>query len=193
MRSNKQRHNGTIASGNPPPYISFMSKKPLHAPAAVIDASILCGAERGKTRPRGFVDWRPQTKTAVEIPREGRPVDVLHVGDHDPSGVHMPLALAEDVSAFVDELGGELVFHRLAVTPEQIRRLRLPTAPPKKGDDRAFTGLTCQAEAIAPEELARIVKAAIVARMDKDVCIRIIDEETEERRELVDLIDRGLE
>jgi hypothetical protein len=39
----------------------------------------------------------------------------------------MFLALAEDIEAFVRELGGEVAFHRLAVTPAQVKRLKLPT------------------------------------------------------------------
>jgi hypothetical protein len=48
-----------------------------------------------------------------------RPVEVLHIGDHDPSGGHMFVTLMEDVSAFVRDLGGEVIFTRLAVTPAQ--------------------------------------------------------------------------
>jgi hypothetical protein len=43
----------------------------------------------------------------------------------------MFLAFLEDVDAFTRELGGEATFTRLAVTPEQIPNLGLPTAPPK--------------------------------------------------------------
>jgi len=50
------------------------------------------------------------------------------VGDHDASGVHMFLAFLEDVKAFTRELPGETDFTRLAVTPRQITRYRLPTA-----------------------------------------------------------------
>ena len=59
---------------------------------------------------------------------------MLHIGDHDPSGAHLFLALAEDVQAFAIELGGVIEFSRLAVTPQQIDRLRLVTAPPKATD-----------------------------------------------------------
>jgi hypothetical protein len=101
----------------------------------------------------------------------------------------MPLALAEDVEAFVDELSlggeGEVEFYRLAVTPEQVRRLRLPTAPPKKSDKRAYRGPTCQAEAIAPDELAHIVRDAIESRTDERILDRVLKREKRERAELV--------
>jgi len=59
----------------------------------------------------------------------------------------MFLAFLEDVEAFTRELGGGAIFTRLAVTPQQIGQYRLPTAPPKATDNRAFSGETCQAEA----------------------------------------------
>jgi hypothetical protein len=61
--------------------------------------------------------------------------------------VSMFLAFLEDVEAFTRELGGGAIFTRLAVTPQQIGQYRLPTAPPKATDNRAFSGETCQAEA----------------------------------------------
>ena len=56
----------------------------------------------------------------------------------------MFLAFLEDVEAFTRELGGQAIFTR------QIRKYRLPTAPPKATDRRAFAGETCQAEALPP-------------------------------------------
>ena len=53
------------------------------------------------------------------------------------------------------------------MTPDQNDRYSLPTAPPKVTDKRAFQGLTCQAEALAPDDLADIVQTAIEQRIDK--------------------------
>jgi hypothetical protein len=95
-------------------------------------------------------------------------VEVLHIGDHDPSGVHLFLSMADDVEQLADDLGldGDIEFTRLAVTPAQIRSLGLPTAPPKPTDRRRFSGQTVQCEAIPPDELARIIRAAIDERLD---------------------------
>jgi hypothetical protein len=88
---------------------------------------------------------------------------VLHLGDYDPSGVHIFNSLVEDISA----LGAEAEFVRLAVTPEQVLALRLPTAPAKKTDNRSFDGnQTTQCEAISPPDLARIVEGAILEYTD---------------------------
>jgi len=132
----------------------------------------------------GFDSTTTRHAFAREIADEDRQTEVLHIGDHDPSGVHMFLALAEDVSAFAEHYGGSVTFTRLAVTPEQIEALDLPTAPPKASDGRAFTGQTCQAEAIAPDVLTQIVRAAIEARMNRAALNRVLRRERLMRREL---------
>jgi hypothetical protein len=60
----------------------------------------------------------------------GSAVTVLHIGDHDPSGVHVFSSLAEDIEGFAADYGADVEFIRLAVTPEQAARYDLPSAPP---------------------------------------------------------------
>jgi len=109
-------------------------------------------------------------------------VEVLHLGDYDPSGVHMFTSLAEDIRAFADDLGGDVAFTRLAVTPQQIEELRLPTAPVKKTDRRSFdSNLTVQCEAIEPDTLSDILRSAIKTRMNLGIYQDVLDAEGEAR------------
>jgi superfamily II DNA or RNA helicase len=57
----------------------------------------------------GFESVTDKHRLAVDLADDGRPTEVLHIGDHDPSGAHLFLALAEDVQAFADELGGVML------------------------------------------------------------------------------------
>jgi hypothetical protein len=118
--------------------------------------------------------------------------EVLHIGDYDPSGEHVFSSIGEDVCAFARGLGAlELpLFTRLAVTPEQITSLTLPTAPPKLTDRRSFSGTaTTQVEAIPPDELVRIITDAITSRTSQAALEAVIAEEerikTELRRTLI--------
>lgn len=52
----------------------------------------------------GFDSLTAKHDLACELAAEV-PAEVLHVGDHDPSGVHLFAALAEDVGAMVQALG----------------------------------------------------------------------------------------
>ena len=116
--------------------------------------------------------------------------EILHIGDHDPSGVHVFFSLAEDIEAMcADDGTAEPVFTRLAVTAEQARDLKLPTAPPKPTDKRAFAGQTVQAEAIPPDVLAEIVRDAIVSRQDGKIREDLLREESEARHDLLEFLE----
>jgi hypothetical protein len=93
-------------------------------------------------------------------------VHVLHIGDLDPHGIHIFIALAEDASAFCREAENDFVsldFTRIAVTPAQIIDLGLVKnkLKPFKGMPAFPYDFTCQVEAIPPDELADIIRSAI--------------------------------
>jgi hypothetical protein len=110
-------------------------------------------------------------------------VTVLHLGDHDPSGVHVFSSLAEDIEEFAADYGGDVEFVRVAVTPEQARQYNLPSAPPKATDRRSFDGdETWQCEALDPRTLAAILQAAIDERFDRDLYCQVLEEERDTAR-----------
>ena len=112
--------------------------------------------------------------------------EVLHIGDHDPSGVHVFSSLAEDVGAMCIGLGGvNPEFSRLAVTMDQARKMDLPTAPAKETDNRSFEGETVQAEAIPPDVLSSILRDAIEARQCTTARAYLLDQEKAHRSALV--------
>jgi hypothetical protein len=118
-------------------------------------------------------------------------VTVLHIGDHDPSGVHVFSSLAEDIEAFAADYGAIVEFVRLAVTPEQAALYALPSAPPKPTDRRRFDGAeTWQAEALDPRTLAEIVTAAIEERIDRELYEAVLEEEEEARQDVLSRLRR---
>jgi len=119
------------------------------------------------------------------------PTTVLHIGDHDPSGVHMFGSLDEDVKAFAAFYDGDVEFVRLAVTPQQIREHNLPTAPPKSSDKRSFDGMTTQAEALDAKLLAEIVRDAITSRMDSQVYADVLRNEENTRPSVIDAVEHA--
>ena len=137
----------------------------------------------------GFESTTERYNFAHELADHDRPTDVLDIGDHDASGAHKYLAFCEDIEAFVRELGGRVTFTRLAVTPTQIEELGLPTAPPKETDRRAFSGETCQAEALAPDVLAATLRVAIEQRIDRDIYQRVLRREKRERQKLINRLN----
>jgi len=120
-------------------------------------------------------------------------VVILHLGDHDPSGVHMYGSLDEDLQAFMhdireedgyDSMENDCELIRIAVTPEQVEDMHLPTAPAKATDKRSFEGLTTQCEAIHPTDLRRIVRERCLDHIDDGLHEQILAEEKEIEAEL---------
>jgi hypothetical protein len=117
------------------------------------------------------------SKTAVhdlaEFSADGdeRPLILLYVGDHDPSGRYMSDV---DVPTRLKRYGGGAELVRLAVTPEQIAAHHLPPfeAEEKKQDPR-YTwflenhGTACfELDALDPNLLRRLVTEAIRSHTD---------------------------
>jgi hypothetical protein len=128
----------------------------------------------------GFDSLTVKHELARALGKYDGTTEVLHIGDHDPSGAHVFLSAAEDVEALIADLGlpGIAVFTRLAVTPAQIAALSLPTKPANKKDNRAFAGEeTVQAEAIPPDILARIVTDAVRERVNDTARKRLLTRE----------------
>jgi hypothetical protein len=121
------------------------------------------------------------------------PTVLLHVGDFDPSGESIFAALTEDAAAFVE---ADRTLHtsridavRVALTADQVAEYSLPPSPAKASDSRskAWTGGTCQLEALPPDVLARLVREAILERLDQDTIGRVLEIERGERAQLLGL------
>ncbi|MEM8608398.1 MAG: hypothetical protein AAGF92_14915 [Myxococcota bacterium] len=137
----------------------------------------------------GFNSITAKYDTAARVTDE---TVILHIGDHDPSGLSVFDSLAEDVTQMVFDLEreGEVSFERVAVTPAQIDRHGLPTAPPKRNDKRGqWEGGTVQAEALPPDVLASEVRTAILRHLDEDAYHDTLERERRERRELIARIE----
>jgi len=121
---------------------------------------------------------------------------LLHLGDHDPSGVCMFDVIRDDVGAFVeqlaesDDIAVEFEAVRIAVTEQHIADFRLPTAPPKDTDSRSkrFHGETVQCEALPPDVLNAILEAEIAARIDRKTLADVILREASERKQIMDAL-----
>lgn len=102
---------------------------------------------------RGVVDSRG---------KEG--VFVVYVGDHDPAGVLIDESVGRELRA---HLGGvPLEMKRVAVTPEQIEAMGLPTKPRKPGDRRRpDVAETVEAEALPASALRSMVRDEVEARL----------------------------
>jgi hypothetical protein len=147
----------------------------------------------------GFDSVTAKYNLACELIGQHRPCIVWHIGDFDQSGCHVFQSLNEDVHAFIDGwMPGfersdvaDVAFRRLAVTEAQIAEYGLPQAPMKKSDVRTFNGSgTVQAEALAPDIMAKIVEDALSTYYCKDAELVAQEATKEARREAAGIVAR---
>jgi hypothetical protein len=97
----------------------------------------------------------------------GKTAIIYHCGDFDPSGIAAGESM---VKAFRDDFKVDVQFKRIAVTKEQIRRLKLPTRPVKRSDTRAakWTGGECvELDTMPPSEIRDLVRQSIVQHINE--------------------------
>lgn len=125
----------------------------------------------------------------------GKSVYVYQLGDHDPSGVNAWETFETVVMGFLPGPWWKIPveFQRIAVTPEQIEEMNLPTRPTKSSDTRAasFEGGSVEVDAIPAPELRRIVEDAITQHID-DNALRLTRIAEQSEREILDNLLMGL-
>jgi hypothetical protein len=140
---------------------------------------------------RGFSSLSFLADAAKDMEASGKEVYVYHLGDHDPSGRSAGEVIERDLKALAPSV--DIYFERIAVTPEQIAELRLPTRPTKSSDSRAasfeaeFGRGSVELDAIHPDTLRQIVRDSIELHIGDDEREALRAAENEERTRLADL------
>lgn len=123
---------------------------------------------------RGYPSSTVLREFAIEdiIPSIGdQDITVLHLGDHDPSGMDMTRDLTDRISMFTRK-SVEIV--RLALNMEQVEEHKPPPNPAKTTDSRfvqyqqEFGDESWELDALKPEYLAELVADQIEERIDPD-------------------------
>jgi hypothetical protein len=107
---------------------------------------------------------------AIEAIDHDRPYYVYYLGDFDRAGQDAARSLKEKLERFAAERGVTVVFETLGITPEQIRRLRLPTREPKRkteADKRWPYTAACELDAMPPDAMRELVEGAIQRHLPK--------------------------
>jgi hypothetical protein len=141
---------------------------------------------------RGFASESFLWATGQHIIDVDKYTVIYQLGDHDPSGVDSWRDIQTKLRKFAP--GIEFGFERIAVTPEQIDRYRLPTRPTKKSDSRAgkFEGESVEVDALPSPVLRQLARDAIEQWIDPNaLLLNKIAENSE--REVLHRIANGWE
>ena len=140
---------------------------------------------------RGFPSLSYLHEAAEALGRQEKPAFLYYFGDYDPSGLDITRVVEKGIREFAPN--ADITFERVAVTPEQIVDLALPTRPTKTTDSRSknFVGESVEVDAIAPATLRRMVEACITQHIDHAAHERLLEIEAAERGMLLEIAERG--
>jgi hypothetical protein len=142
---------------------------------------------------RGYSSLSFLYSAAQHILAEGKPTYLYYFGDHDPSGLDIPRNVQSRLEELTDHQA-EIHFERVAVTPEQIGSMHLPTRPTKTSDSRSkeFEGGSVEVDAIPPDTLRDLARVCITKHVDSDIHDQLRITEQSERDALAYLASIGL-
>lgn len=135
---------------------------------------------------RGYVSASELWRASVRMIHRNRDFDqetvILHLGDHDPSGIDM----TRDIRDRLHEFGAPVEVERIALTREQIDQFNPPPNPAKQTDAR-FSGYVIEhgdesweLDALDPKFLADLVQEKVFEHRDVGAWAKAVKREKAE-------------
>lgn len=142
---------------------------------------------------KGYVSqsemWRAGQRLREAID-EGQEPLILHLGDHDPSGIDMTRDIEDRLSMFAEQ---DIEVRRLALNMNQILELKPPPNPAKLTDSRFASYLekhgekSWELDAVSPERLVQIIQDEIAGVLDVDLFEAQLEEERQGKQVYINL------
>jgi hypothetical protein len=145
---------------------------------------------------RGYVSQSQMWLRGQEMERQiddGYTPVVIHLGDHDPSGIDMTRDIQERLSLYS---GSPIDVRRIALTMDQVEELSPPPNPAKLSDSRApdyvaeYGPDSWELDALEPSYIDRIVREAIDPLVDGDAWLVGLESEQAERDRMQQVAER---
>lgn len=118
---------------------------------------------------------------------DGRTCHILHLGDHDPSGLDMTRDNDEKATMFS---GVEVTVHRIALNMDQVEELNPPPNPAKMTDSRVgdyirqYGRKSWELDALPPSYIDKLVDSELRKLIDADTMNAVKERESNESDEL---------
>lgn len=116
---------------------------------------------------------------------------IIHLGDHDPSGIDMTRDIQERLNMF----GADVYVKRVALTMNQIDQYNPPPNPAKLSDSRChaymeqFGDESWELDALEPKVITDLIRSEVTAFRDDVIYQAVCDREDREKEELQMLVD----
>ena len=127
--------------------------------------------------------------------RNGQDVVVIHLGDHDPSGIDM----TRDVQDRLELFGAHTEVKRIALNRDQIDLYNPPPNPAKLTDSRAggylaaYGGSSWELDALDPATLNDLITTTIDSYLDRDRYEEVSARQAEGRAQLAKISEQWTE
>jgi hypothetical protein len=118
---------------------------------------------------RGYTSQSELWRAAMRHIDYAKPVVVIHLGDHDPSGIDMTRDIEDRLALF----GAETEIQRIALNMDQVKKYKLPPNPAKASDSRfkeykKTHGIRCwELDALDPKRIETMLESRIKALLVK--------------------------
>ena len=119
----------------------------------------------------------------------GQEVHVIHLGDHDPSGIDMSRDITDRLKMFM----GGVEFRRIALNMDQIERYGPPPNPAKITDSRAkeyikeYGESSWELDALTPSVLTELIRNEITFLTDHEIYQEDVERASDVKQRLVEL------
>jgi hypothetical protein len=123
----------------------------------------------------------------LERKKAGKEVHVIHLGDHDPSGIDMSRDIFSRLTTFV---GDKVHVQRIALNMSQVRRYNPPPNPAKVTDSRfaayqaQYGDESWELDALNPPVLVELITRAVKQFRDEKIWDTAVEREVKGRRML---------
>lgn len=116
---------------------------------------------------------------------------IIHLGDHDPSGIDM----TRDIQERLEMFGAAVKVKRVALTMNQVKTYNPPPNPAKITDSRCgkyidqYGEESWELDALEPQMLVNLIRNEVTALRDDALYQAICEREAQEKEELRLLVD----
>lgn len=143
---------------------------------------------------RGYVSQSEMWGAGRRLAKRTNPI-IIHLGDHDPSGIDM----TRDIRDRLDMFAGNVTVDRIALTMDQVEENGPPPNPTKLTDSRAndyiamYGSDSWELDALEPALLERLIEEKIKSIVDMDLFNDEKERQKKERQQLKAVADNWKE
>jgi hypothetical protein len=115
----------------------------------------------------------------------------LHIGDHDPSGLHMTENIRDRLATFT---GVSVLVIRIALNIDQVHKYSMPPNPTKLSDSRApgyvarYGYESWELDAFPPHDLQKLISENVSRVRDEKLWSEALAEEAEDKQRFDDMV-----